>query len=310
MNNDGFLEVETPMLHPIPGGANAKPFITKHNALDQEMYLRVAPELYLKRLLVGGFEKVYELNRSFRNEGISVRHNPEFTMLEFYAAYQNYEWCMNFTEDLLNDVFTYVVGRKELVWDDHKIDINVPFERLSFEEAIHKYIPSLGDCSLESKDEIITILKSYGLTENINTETISKEVLTVHLFEGLVEEKIIQPTFIMNHPIDISPLARKSEKDPSRAERFELYIGGKEIANGFSELNDPQEQAIRMFAQARQKDSGDDEAMYFDEDYIKALEFGMPPAAGCGIGIDRLTMFITNSHSIREVVLFPALKRK
>ena len=310
MNKDGFLEVETPMLHPIPGGANAKPFITKHNALDQEMYLRVAPELYLKRLLVGGFEKVYELNRSFRNEGISVRHNPEFTMLEFYAAYQNYEWCMNFTEDLLNDVFTFVVGRKELVWDDHKIDINVPFERLSFEEAIRKYIPSLGECSLESKDEIIAILKSYGLTENLNTETISKEVLTVHLFEGLVEEKIIQPTFIMNHPIDISPLARKSEKNPSRAERFELYIGGKEIANGFSELNDPQEQAIRMSSQAKQKDSGDDEAMYFDEDYIKALEFGMPPAAGCGIGIDRLTMFITNSHSIREVLLFPALKRK
>ena len=310
MNKDGFLEVETPMLHPIPGGANAKPFITKHNALDQEMYLRVAPELYLKRLLVGGFEKVYELNRSFRNEGISVRHNPEFTMLEFYAAYQNYEWCMNFTEDLLNDVFTFVVGRKELVWDDHKIDINVPFQRLSFEEAICKYIPSLGECSLESKDEIIAILKSYGLTENLNTETISKEVLTVHLFEGLVEEKIIQPTFIMNHPIDISPLARKSEKNPSRAERFELYIGGKEIANGFSELNDPQEQAIRMSSQAKQKDSGDDEAMYFDEDYIKALEFGMPPAAGCGIGIDRLTMFITNSHSIREVLLFPALKRK
>ena len=310
MNKDGFLEVETPMLHPIPGGANAKPFITKHNALDQEMYLRVAPELYLKRLLVGGFEKVYELNRSFRNEGISVRHNPEFTMLEFYAAYQNYEWCMNFTEDLLNDVFTFVVGRKEMVWDDHKIDINVPFERLSFEEAIRKYIPSLGECSLESKDEIIAILKSYGLTENLNTETISKEVLTVHLFEGLVEEKIIQPTFIMNHPIDISPLARKSEKNPSIAERFELYIGGKEIANGFSELNDPQEQAIRMSSQAKQKDSGDDEAMYFDEDYIKALEFGMPPAAGCGIGIDRLTMFITNSHSIREVLLFPALKRK
>ena len=310
MNNDGFLEVETPMLHPIPGGANAKPFITKHNALDQEMYLRVAPELYLKRLLVGGFEKVYELNRSFRNEGISARHNPEFTMLEFYAAHQNYEWCMNFTEDLLNDVLAYVVGRKELVWDGHKIDMGVPFERLSFEEAIHKYIPSLSKSSLETKDEIITILKRYGLTENINTESISKEVLTVHLFEGLVEEKIIQPTFVMNHPIDISPLARKSEKNPSSAERFELYIGGKEIANGFSELNDPQEQSTRMLAQARQKDSGDDEAMYFDEDYIKALEFGMPPAAGCGIGIDRLTMFITNSHSIREVVLFPALKRK
>ena len=205
----------------------------------------------------------------------------------------------------------YVVGRKELVWDDHKIDISVPFERLSFEEAIHKYIPSLGEIIvLNRKTKLFAILKSYGLTENINTETISKEVLTVHLFEGLVEEKIIQPTFIMNHPIDISPLARKSEKNPSRAERFELYIGGKEIANGFSELNDPQEQAMRMLAQARQKDSGDDEAMYFDEDYIKALEFGMPPAAGCGIGIDRLTMFITNSHSIREVVLFPALKRK
>ena len=310
MNNDGFLEVETPMLHPIPGGANAKPFITKHNALDQEMYLRVAPELYLKRLLVGGFEKVYELNRSFRNEGISVRHNPEFTMLEFYAAYQDYEWCMSFTESLLKDVFAHVVGKKEAVWDDHKIDISVPFERLSFEEAIHKYIPSLSDYSFESKDEIIAILRSFGLTENINTETLSKEVLTVHLFECLVEEKIIQPTFIMNHPIDISPLARKAEKNPSRAERFELYIGGKEIANGFSELNDPQEQKVRMLAQARQKDSGDDEAMYFDEDYIKALEFGMPPAAGCGIGIDRLTMFITNSHSIREVVLFPALKRK
>jgi len=310
MNKDGFLEVETPMLHPIPGGANAKPFITKHNALDQEMYLRVAPELYLKRLLVGGFEKVFELNRSFRNEGISVRHNPEFTMLEFYAAYQDYEWCMNFTEELLKDVCACVVGKKELVWDNHKIDISVPFERLSFEEAIYKYIPSLGDSTLDSKDEIINILKSYGLTENIDTENISKEILTVHLFEALVEEKIVQPTFIINHPIDISPLARNSEKNPSIAERFELYIGGKEMANGFSELNDPQEQAIRMLAQARQKDSGDDEAMYFDEDYIKALEFGMPPAAGCGIGIDRLTMFVTNSHSIREVVLFPALKRK
>ena len=310
MNKDGFLEVETPMLHPIPGGANAKPFITKHNALDQEMYLRVAPELYLKRLLVGGFEKVFELNRSFRNEGISVRHNPEFTMLEFYAAYQDYEWCMNFTEELLKDVCACVVGKKELVWDNHKIDISVPFERLSFEEAIYKYIPSLGNSTLDSKDEIINILKSYGLTENIDTENISKEILTVHLFEALVEEKIVQPTFIINHPIDISPLARNSEKNPSIAERFELYIGGKEMANGFSELNDPQEQAIRMLAQARQKDSGDDEAMYFDEDYIKALEFGMPPAAGCGIGIDRLTMFVTNSHSIREVVLFPALKRK
>ena len=310
MNDDGFLEVETPMLHPIPGGANAKPFTTKHNALDQEMYLRVAPELYLKRLLVGGFEKVYELNRSFRNEGISVRHNPEFTMLEFYSAYQDYEWCMSFTEDLLKDVCESIVGKKKLVWDDHEIDISVPFERLGFEEAIQKYIPILGNSSLQSKDEMISILKSYGLTENIDTETTSIEMLTVHLFESMVEDKIIQPTFITDHPVEISPLARKSAKNSSRVERFELYIGGKEIANGFSELNDPQDQATRMLMQARQKDSGDDEAMYFDEDYIKALEFGMPPAAGCGIGVDRLTMFITNSHSIREVVLFPALKRK
>tara|TARA_B100000963_G_scaffold361306_1_gene396070 strand:+ start:904 stop:2436 length:1533 start_codon:yes stop_codon:yes gene_type:complete len=310
MNSDGFLEVETPMLHPIPGGATAKPFITKHNSLDQKMYLRVAPELYLKRLIIGGFEKVYELNRSFRNEGISVRHNPEFTMLEFYAAYQDYNWCMNFTESLLKDVCKNIVGEKELVWDDHRVDISKPFERLSFENAIYKYFPNLKDANLRSKKEMTDILKRYELTETIDLDSSSSEMLMVHLFESLVEEKIVQPTFIMDHPTEISPLARSSEKNPSVSERFELYIGGKEIANGFSELNDPQEQARRMRAQAMKKDAGDDEAMYFDEEYIRALEFAMPPAAGCGIGIDRLTMFLTNSHSIREVILFPALKRK
>mgnify|MGYP001207081526 FL=1 len=231
-------------------------------------------------------------------------------MLEFYAAYQDYNWCMNFTESLLKDVCKNIVGEKELVWDDHRVDISKPFERLSFENAIYKYFPNLKDANLRSKKEMTDILKRYELTETIDLDSSSSEMLMVHLFESLVEEKIVQPTFIMDHPTEISPLARSSEKNPSVSERFELYIGGKEIANGFSELNDPQEQARRMRAKAMKKDAGDDEAMYFDEEYIRALEFAMPPAAGCGIGIDRLTMFLTNSHSIREVILFPALKRK
>ena len=303
-----FLEVETPMLHPIPGGANAKPFVTHHNALDQEMYLRIAPELYLKRLIVGGFERVFEINRNFRNEGISVRHNPEFTMMEFYAAYWNYQDLMQFTEQLVRDVAQQSTGSLQLTFNDKPVDVSKPFARLTIREAILAH--TSAGANVDNPTWLIESLKRSGLSEEKNK--LSKRSLAsiqVLYFEENVEEKLWDPTFICEHPIEISPLARACDSKPDVTERFELYITGREFGNGFSELNDAEDQVARFHAQVSAKDSGDDEAMFFDHDFVRALEYGMPPTGGCGIGIDRLMMLLTDSPSIRDVILFPALRR-
>jgi lysyl-tRNA synthetase, class II len=305
----GFLEVETPMLHPIPGGANAKPFTTHHNALDQEMFLRIAPELYLKRLIVGGFERVFEINRNFRNEGISVRHNPEFTMMEFYAAYWNYQDLMQFTEALIRDAAQQAVGSLQLSYGGKAVDLSRPFERLTIREAIIKHTEA-GE-NVDNKTWLTNALKKLGLSEEKNKlSSRSLASLQVLYFEETVEDKLWQPTFICEHPTEISPLARASDANPEITERFELYITGREFGNGFSELNDAEDQAARFQAQVSAKDSGDDEAMYYDHDFVRALEYGMPPTGGCGIGIDRLMMLLTDSPSIRDVILFPALRRE
>ncbi|TSE27690.1 lysine--tRNA ligase [Tepidimonas aquatica] len=309
MVQQGFLEVETPMLHPIPGGANARPFVTHHNALEQDMYLRIAPELYLKRLLVGGFDRVFEINRNFRNEGISVRHNPEFTMMEFYAAYWNHADMMAFTEDMIRRVAHAVCGGGKLVYQGRDVDLDAPFERLTIREAILKHTDA--GARVDDAAWLREQLRRLGVDpvkERLDQRSIA--ALQVLYFEEVVEDKLWQPTFICNHPTEISPLARASDADPSITERFELYITGREIANGFSELNDPEDQAERFLAQVANKEAGDDEAMYFDADYIRALEYGMPPAGGCGVGIDRLVMLLTDSPSIRDVILFPALRRE
>ncbi|MDH0847688.1 MULTISPECIES: lysine--tRNA ligase [Delftia] len=309
MVEHGFLEVETPMLHPIPGGANAKPFVTHHNALDQEMYLRIAPELYLKRLVVGGFERVFEINRNFRNEGISVRHNPEFTMMEFYAAYWNYRDLMDYTEALVRDAAQKAVGTLQLTYGGKPVDLSQPFQRLTIPEAIVKFTEA-GD-KVADREWLTNALRKLGMTEEkdrLSTRTLAS--LQVLYFEEVVEEKLWQPTFIMEHPTEISPLARANDERPEVTERFELYITGREFGNGFSELNDAEDQAARFNAQVQAKDGGDDEAMYFDHDFVRALEYGMPPTGGCGIGIDRLMMLLTDSASIRDVILFPALRRE
>ncbi len=317
MVNHDFLEVETPMLHPIPGGANARPFATHHNALDQQMFLRIAPELYLKRLLVGGFERVFEINRNFRNEGISVRHNPEFTMMEFYAAYWNYQDLMTFTEALIRDAAQQAAGTLHLSYGGKAVDLSVPFERLTIREAITKHTEAgdaLEDGSGLRVDDVLWLgnaLRKLGLTEaKHKLSGRSLAGLQVLYFEETVEDKLWQPTFIMEHPTEISPLARANDARPEVTERFELYITGREFGNGFSELNDAQDQAARFQAQVSAKDSGDDEAMYYDHDFVRALEYGMPPAGGCGIGIDRLMMLLTDSASIRDVILFPALRHQ
>jgi lysyl-tRNA synthetase class 2 len=309
MVGHGFLEVETPMLHPIPGGANAKPFETHHNALDQQMFLRIAPELYLKRLLVGGFDRVFEINRNFRNEGISVRHNPEFTMMEFYAAYWNYHDLMDFNEQLIRHVVQQVHGDTALSYNGKPVDVYAPFERLTIREAIRKYTDA-GD-GVDSAQWLIPALRKLGLTEakhQLSTRSLAS--LQVLYFEETVEEKLWNPTFIMDHPTEISPLARANDERPEVTERFELYITGREFGNAFSELNDAEDQAARFHAQVVNKEGGDEEAMFFDADFIRALEYGMPPAGGCGIGIDRLMMLLTDSPSIRDVILFPALRRE
>jgi lysyl-tRNA synthetase class 2 len=309
MVHHGFLEVETPMLHPIPGGANARPFSTHHNALDQEMFLRIAPELYLKRLVVGGFERVFEINRNFRNEGISVRHNPEFTMMEFYAAYWNYRDLMDFTEALVRDAAHQAVGTLQLGYGGKPVDLSLPFERLTIREAILKHTDA--GTGVDDRDWLVSALRKAGLTEEKHRLSgRSLASLQVLYFEETVEEKLWQPTFIMEHPTEISPLARANDERPEVTERFELYITGREFGNGFSELNDAEEQAARFAAQVNAKDSGDDEAMFFDHDFVRALEYGMPPTGGCGIGIDRLMMLLTDSPSIRDVILFPALRRE
>ena len=308
MVQHGFLEVETPMLHPIPGGANAKPFVTHHNALDQSMYLRIAPELYLKRLIVGGFERVFEINRNFRNEGISVRHNPEFTMMEFYAAYWNYRDLMDFTEQLIRDAAEKSVGTLLLTYGGKSVDLSKPFERLTIRQAIDRHT----DAGAHADDAqwLTQSLKKLGLNEqqhHLSHRSLAE--LQVLYFEETVEDKLWEPTFICEHPVEISPLARASDSHPQVTERFELYITGREFGNGFSELNDAEDQANRFASQVNAKDRGDDEAMFFDHDFVQALEYGMPPTGGCGIGIDRLMMLLTDSASIRDVILFPALRR-
>ena len=315
MQDAGFMEVETPMLHPIPGGAAAKPFITHHNALDMEMYLRIAPELYLKRLVVGGFERVFEVNRNFRNEGVSPRHNPEFTMMEFYAAYTDYKWLMTFTEELIRAAAIDAQGTANLTYQGKALDLSKPFQRLTIAEAILKYAPlskkQYTAAQLEDKEFVRQELKKSG--EDINGPTLKNAglgALQLALFEATAEEHLWEPTYIIDYPIEVSPLARESDTRPGITERFELFITGREIANGFSELNDAEDQAARFQAQVAQKEAGDEEAMYFDADFIRALEYGMPPTGGCGIGIDRLMMLITDSPNIRDVILFPHLRKE
>jgi lysyl-tRNA synthetase, class II len=304
MTQRDYLEVETPMMHPIPGGAAARPFVTHHNALDMGLYLRIAPELYLKRLVVGGFEKVFEINRNFRNEGISTRHNPEFTMMEFYEAYRDHRYLMDFTEDLLRTVAQKVLGTSQLKYGEHTIDLGRPFERLTIDQAIGKYAPAYA--GVADPKTLADQLARAGVKADPKS---SLAVLKLQAFET-IEEKLVQPTFIVDYPAEVSPLARRNDSNPEITDRFELYIVGRELANGFSELNDPEDQAARFLAQAKMKEAGDAEAMHYDADYIRALEYGMPPAAGEGIGIDRLVMLFTDSPSIRDVLLFPHLRRE
>ncbi|MEN9453189.1 MAG: lysine--tRNA ligase [Pseudomonadota bacterium] len=306
MVDNNFLEVETPMMHPIPGGANAKPFTTHHNALDQEMFLRIAPELYLKRLVVGGFERVFEINRNFRNEGVSVRHNPEFTMMEFYAAYWNHRDLMDFTEEVLRHAARAAVGSAKLTYGDKEVDLESPFARLTVRDSLIQHA-GLTEAEADSAEALHAKLKQLGEEPPARW---SLAELQFGLFEAAVEEKLWQPTFIIDYPVEVSPLARASDTNPSITERFELFITGREYGNGFSELNDAEEQAARFAAQANAKDAGDEEAMYFDADYIRALEYGLPPTGGCGIGIDRLIMLLTDAPNIRDVILFPALRRE
>ena len=301
----GYLEVETPMMQAIPGGATARPFATHHNALDMQLFLRIAPELYLKRLVVGGFEKVFEINRNFRNEGISTRHNPEFTMLEFYEAYQDYNDLMNLTETMLREVATEVLGTNALTYQGDNIDLGKPFDRLTMAQAIAKYNERYPLHELEKPEYLKVALAPFEI-EVFPSDGLG--MLQLKLFEQTTEEKLIQPTFIVAHPTDVSPLARSSDANPTLTERFELFIAGREIANGFSELNDPEDQAQRFHKQAEAKAAGDDEAMFYDADYVRALEYGLPPTAGEGIGVDRLVMLLTDSASIRDVILFPQLR--
>lgn len=300
----GFIEVETPMMHTIPGGAAARPFKTHHNALGIDLYLRIAPELYLKRLVVGGFERVYEINRNFRNEGVSTMHNPEFTMLEFYLSYATYEDLMDLTERMIKELAKDVNGSPIIRFNNHEINLDLKWERISFYEAVEKYSgikrSDFGDLNfLRKKVEELggKVLKGWGAGK-----------LLLEIFERTVEEKLINPTFIYKYPLEVSPLARRNDNDPSMVDRFELYIGGMEIANAFSELNDPMDQRKRFEEQVRAKAEGDEEAQEMDTDYIRALEYGLPPTAGEGIGIDRLVMLLTGSRSIREVILFPLLR--
>ncbi len=311
MTAHGFLEVETPMLHPIPGGAAAKPFVTHHNALDQQMFLRIAPELYLKRLIVGGFERVFEINRSFRNEGVSPRHNPEFTMMEFYAAYTDYRWLMDFTENLIRDTALSATGTTKLSYQGRALDLCAPFARLTIVQAILEHAPHYTEAQLADPAFLRTELTRLGLNlDDARHRSAGVGALQLALFEEVAESRLWNPTFIVDYPIEVSPLARESDTRPGITERFELFITGREFANGFSELNDAEDQAARFRKQVEAKEAGDEEAMYYDADFIRALEHGMPPTGGCGIGIDRLVMLLTDSANIRDVILFPALKHE
>lgn len=300
----GFLEVETPMMHPIAGGAAARPFKTYHNALDQPLYLRIAPELYLKRLLVGGFARVYELNKNFRNEGLSTRHNPEFTMIEFYEAYARYEDFMSLTEELLCGLLDELCGTRSITYQGVGLDFTPPWKRLSVEQALVDY-GGFSQGEIEEPAAVRSACERCGIER---VEGMSHGELLVALFEETVEEKLIQPTFVTQYPVEVSPLARSMEGRSDRVDRFELFVAGREVANGFSELNDPEEQRRRLLAQVEKRRQGDDTAQQMDEDFVEALEFGMPPAAGEGIGIDRLVMLFTDSASIRDVILFPQMR--
>ena len=301
-----YLEVETPMMHSILGGAAAKPFTTHHNALDMDLYLRIAPELYLKRLVVGGMERVFEINRNFRNEGLSTKHNPEFTMLEYYSAYADFNDQMAFIEQLFISVTEHVVGSTKLNQDDISYDFSKPFDRISLKDSVAQKLGVSVD-SLDDRDFLIEIGQKNKIE---NLENLSDGKILFELFEELVEAELLNPTFITGYPKDVSPLSRSSDDNPKLVDRFELFIGGKEIANGFSELNDPDDQAERFKEQVAQKSAGDEEAMEFDADYVEALEYGLPPCAGVGIGIDRLVMLLTGAQSIRDVLLFPQMKPK
>jgi len=305
LNAHDFMEVETPMMQTLPGGATARPFVTHHNALDQQMFLRIAPELYLKRLLVGGFERVYEINRNFRNEGLSTRHNPEFTMLEFYQAYADYHDAMALTEELLRGAAQTARDSLQFSCQGQEYDFAQPFRRMTLAEAVLHHNPALSEENLQDADVLRAHLHSLGVTAQ-GSWGLGK--LQLEVFEKTAEHCLIQPTFVTAYPREVSPLARANDTQPFLTDRFELFIGGREIANGFSELNDPEDQAERFRQQVAEKDAGDDEAMVFDADYIRALEYGMPPAAGLGLGIDRLVMLLTDSPSIRDVLLFPHMR--
>ena len=307
MVENDFLEVETPMLHPIPGGASAKPFVTHHNALDMQMTLRIAPELYLKRLIVGGFERVFEVNRNFRNEGVSVRHNPEFTMMEFYATYTDYKWLMDYTENCIRAAAMAACGTATLQYQGRELDFSKPFQRLTIVGSINKYAPQYNAEQLADAAFIRQELLKFGVKA---FDHAGLGALQLALFEETAESQLWEPTYIIDYPIEVSPLARASDANPEITERFELFITGREIANGFSELNDAEDQAARFHAQVAAKEAGDDEAMYYDADFIRALEYGMPPTGGCGIGIDRLVMLLTDSPSIRDVILFPHMRKE
>ncbi|MGL4859800.1 MAG: lysine--tRNA ligase, partial [Enterobacteriaceae bacterium] len=305
MVNHAFMEVETPMMQVIPGGASARPFVTHHNALDIDMYLRIAPELYLKRLVVGGFERVFEINRNFRNEGLSIRHNPEFTMLELYMAYADYRDIIALTEDMLRTLAQEILGTTQIPYGDLLIDFGKPFAQISMREAICQYRSDIHSDDLLDRTKVAAIAETLGIKveKSWGVGRIQSEI-----FEEVAESHLIQPTFITEYPAEISPLARRNDDNPFITDRFELFIGGREIGNGFSELNDAEDQAERFAEQVRQKEEGDDEAMFYDEDYIVALEHGLPPTGGLGVGIDRLVMLFTNSPSIRDVILFPAMR--
>ena len=301
-----YQEVETPMMHSILGGAAAKPFTTHHNALDMDLYLRIAPELYLKRLVVGGMEKVFEINRNFRNEGLSTKHNPEFTMLEYYSAYADFNDQMSFIEDLFKTISLKALGTSVLEEEGTSFDFSKPFKKITLKDSVAEKL-SVKSEILDERDFLIETARKFKIED---FETLSDGKILFELFEEIVESELIEPTFVIGYPKDVSPLSRSSDKDPSLVDRFELFIGGKEIANGFSELNDPDDQAMRFKEQVEQKSKGDDEAMEYDSDYIEALEYGLPPCAGVGIGIDRLIMLFTGAKSIRDVLLFPQMKPK
>ncbi|WP_182406591.1 lysine--tRNA ligase [Psychrobacter sp. GP33] len=308
MLNERFMEVETPMMHPIPGGAVARPFETHHNALDMPLYLRIAPELYLKRLVIGGFEKVFEINRSFRNEGVSTRHNPEFTMIEFYQAYADYHDLMDLTERMFAELANNILGSTEITYQEEAISLKAPFARLSMSDAIAQYAEGFDMTRIDDREYLADYVANTLKQQVKDVFGVGK--LKTIVFEETAEHQLRQPTFITEYPAETSPLARRSDDNPEITDRFELFVGGRELANGFSELNDPADQAERFRGQVAEKDAGDDEAMHFDADYIEALAYGLPPTAGEGIGIDRLVMLFTDSASIRDVILFPHMRRK